>query len=203
VVVLGAGAAGNAIVRTLKDVGVDDIVVVDRRGILGSDRRGEPGSKGDLARITNPRGVRGGLADAMAGADFFIGVSSAQVPEELVATMAPDAIVFALANPDPEIDPRIARRHAAVVATGRSDHPNQINNVLAFPGVFKGALEARATRITERMKHAAAEAIARVAAADLAPDRVIPSVFDETVAPSVAQAVARAAREEGVVRPGG
>ena len=132
---------------------------------------------------------------------MLIGVSAGQIPEEAVAQMADDAIVFALSNPDPEIHPDVARRHAAVVATGRSDFPNQINNVLAFPGIFKGALEAGAPRITDEMKLAAAEAIASVAAEDLTADYIVPSPLDPRVAPTVSEAVARAARAEA--RPRG
>jgi malate dehydrogenase (oxaloacetate-decarboxylating) len=124
---------------------------------------------------------------------MFLGVSGGVVPEELIATMAPDGIVFALSNPDPEIHPELAAKHAAVVATGRSDFPNQINNVLAFPGVFRGALEAGARRITENMKHAAAEAIFSVVGDEVAPDRIVPSALDPRVAPAVAEAVAVAA----------
>jgi malate dehydrogenase (oxaloacetate-decarboxylating) len=134
------------------------------------------------------------------GADVFVGLSSSTVAEELVATMAPGAIVFALSNPDPEIHPTVAARHAAVVATGRSDFPNQINNVLAFPGIFRGALDAGATAITEGMKLAAAEAIAAVAEDDLAVDHIVPSPFDPRVAIEVAAAVAEAAVADGVVR---
>jgi malate dehydrogenase (oxaloacetate-decarboxylating) len=136
----------------------------------------------------------------LAGADVFIGVSGGVVPEEAVAAMANDAIVFALANPTPEIDPEVAGRHARVVATGRSDYPNQINNVLAFPGVFRGALDVRATSITEGMKLAAAEALADVVADDLTEQCIVPSPFDPRVAPAVASAVAAAARRDGVAR---
>jgi malate dehydrogenase (oxaloacetate-decarboxylating) len=200
VVIVGAGAAGIAISDILLEAGVHDLTVVDSVGIIEPSRSLTP-VKADLAARTNPAGRRGGLDLAMAGADVFIGVSSASVPEELVATMATDAIIFALANPTPEIAPDIARRHAAVVATGRSDYPNQINNVLAFPGVFKGALSARATRITPGMTRAAAVAIAGVVGEDLSPDCIIPSVFDEQVAHAVSKAVAKAAVADGVVRP--
>src|SRR6202042_2715712 len=135
--------------------------------------------------------------DALVGADVFIGLSAGVVPEELIATMAAGGIVFALSNPDPEIHPDVAARHAAVVATGRSDFPNQINNVLAFPGVFRGALDAGARRITEKMMVAAAEAIFTVVAEDLAPDRIVPSPLDPRVAPAVAAAVAAAAETAG------
>ena len=136
----------------------------------------------------------------MRGADVFIGVSGGVVTEEAVASMAPDAIVFSLANPDPEIHPDVAGRHARVVATGRSDYPNQINNVLAFPGIFRGALDVRARAITEPMKLAAAEALAAVVADELTEERIVPSPFDERVAPAVAAAVAAAAVRDGVAR---
>ncbi|MGH3926085.1 MAG: malic enzyme-like NAD(P)-binding protein, partial [Pseudonocardiaceae bacterium] len=154
--------------------------------------------KADLAVRTNPDDRKGGLAEALDGADVLIGVSSASVPERLVARMKPDGIVFALSNPDPEIHPMLAARHVAVVATGRSDYPNQINNVLAFPGIFKGALDAGARYISEDMKLAAAEAIAAVAAENLAPDHIVPSPLDVRVAPAVAAAVADAARSADV-----
>ena len=137
----------------------------------------------------------------MRGADVFIGVSAGKVSEAAVASMSSDAMVFALANPDPEVDPSMAAKYAKVVATGRSDYPNQINNVLAFPGIFKGALEVGATQITKGMKLAAANALAKVVGDDVAFDHVIPSVFDQRVAPSVAEAVSKAAREDGVLRP--
>jgi malate dehydrogenase (oxaloacetate-decarboxylating) len=136
----------------------------------------------------------------MRGADVFIGVSGGVVPEDAVASLAPEAIVFALANPDPEIHPIVAARHARVVATGRSDFPNQINNVLAFPGVFRGALDVRASAITERMKLAAAEALAAVVADELSDTSIVPSPFDPRVAPAVAAAVSEAARSDGVAR---
>ncbi len=146
--------------------------------------------KTDLARSSNPRGLTGGMVEALKGADVFLGVSAGVVPEELIATMAPDGIVFALSNPDPEIHPDVAAKYAAVVATGRSDFPNQINNVLAFPGVFRGALDAGARRITEKMIVAAAEAIFAVVGDDLAPDHIVPSPLDLRVGPAVAAAVA-------------
>ncbi len=189
VVVSGAGAAGVACARILLAAGVGDVVVLDSRGVLDARRGGE---KARLAAASNPRGVVGGPAEALAGADVFVGLSSAQLPEELLARMAPGAIVFALSNPDPEVHPDVAARHAAIVATGRSDFPNQINNVLAFPGVFRGALDAGARRITEAMKLAAADAIFDVARDDLAADRIVPSPFDPRVAPAVSQAVAAA-----------
>jgi malate dehydrogenase (oxaloacetate-decarboxylating) len=192
VVVSGAGAAGVAVTRLLQRAGVRDVVVCDSRGIISPARSDLTGHKHRLAAGTNPRGLHGGLGDALVGADVFVGVSGGTVPEEQVTRMARDAVVFALANPDPEVHPDVARRHAAVVATGRSDFPNQINNVLAFPGIFRGALDAGATRITEAMKLAAAEAIAGLVPRPTA-DEVVPSVFREGVAEAVAAAVARLA----------
>ncbi|UIJ33578.1 NADP-dependent malic enzyme [Allobranchiibius sp. GilTou73] len=189
VVVSGAGAAGVAIANILIRRGVRDVVVCDSRGVVHSGRTDLAEHKVRVAATTNPRGVTGVLADAMVGADVFIGVSGGSMPEAIVATMSSDAIVFALANPDPEVHPEVAARHARVVATGRSDYPNQINNVLAFPGLFRGALDSGASGITEAMKLAAAQAIAdlvEVPAAEL----VVPSVFDDRVAPAVAAAVA-------------
>ncbi len=148
--------------------------------------------KTDLARSSNPHRLTGGMVEALKGADGFLGVSAGVVQEELIATMAPKGIVFALSNPDPEIHPDVAARHAAVVATGRGDLPNQIDNVLAFPGVFRGALDAGARRITEQMMVAAAEAIFSVVSDELAPDRIVPSPLDTRVGKAVAQAVARA-----------
>jgi malate dehydrogenase (oxaloacetate-decarboxylating) len=195
VVISGAGAAGVACARILLAAGVRDVVVLDSRGVLDAGRGGE---KAALAAVTNPRGVAGGLAEALEGADVFVGLSSATLPEELLVRMAAEAIVFALSNPDPEIHPDIARRHAAIVATGRSDFPNQINNVLAFPGVFRGALDAGARRITEAMKLAAAEAIFAVASDELSADAIVPSPFDPRVALAVSSAVAAAACDPAV-----
>ncbi|WP_300019238.1 NADP-dependent malic enzyme [Pseudonocardia sp.] len=192
IVVSGAGAAGVACARILRAAGARDVVVLDSRGTLVPGRAGVTGEKAALADVTNPRRISGGPAEALAGADVFVGLSSALLPEEYLAAMAPEAIVFALSNPDPEVHPHVAARYASIVATGRSDFPNQINNVLAFPGVFRGALDAGARRITEAMKLAAADAIASVASDDLAPDRIVPSPFDPRVAPAVSQAVADA-----------
>jgi len=200
VVMLGAGAAGAAVTGLLLTAGVGDVTVVDRGGIVSRDRANLTPTKAALAAITNRAGLSGGLRDAMSGADVFVGVSTAQVAEADVALLAPGAFIFSLANPDPEIDPAVARRYASVVATGRSDHPNQINNVLAFPGVFRGALDVRATTVTEGMQLAAAQAIADVVGDELSADLVIPSAFDARVAPAVAQAVAEVAIAEGVVR---
>lgn len=199
VVISGAGAAGVAIANILHGAGVLDIVVCDSRGIVETGREDLGEHKRRLALHTNPRRLSGGLADAMAGADVYIGVSGGTVPEEIVASMADDAIIFALANPTPEVHPDVAGRYAAVVGTGRSDFPNQINNVLAFPGIFRGALDVRATKVTEGMKLAAASAIAACVDEPTAGE-VVPSVFDERVAVAVAAAVAAAARAEGVAR---
>jgi malate dehydrogenase (oxaloacetate-decarboxylating) len=193
VVVSGAGAAGVACSKLLLAMGVSDITVLDSRGILHAGRDDMNIVKTDLARSSNPRGLTGGMVEALKKADVFLGVSAGVVPEELIATMASDSVVFALSNPDPEIHPDVAAKYAAVVATGRSDFPNQINNVLAFPGVFRGALDAGARRITEKMMVAAAEAIFAVVSDDLAPDRIVPSPLDLRVGEAVAQAVARAA----------
>ncbi|AXX33610.1 NADP-dependent malic enzyme [Actinosynnema pretiosum subsp. pretiosum] len=198
VVISGAGAAGVAITRILLAAGAGEVTLVDSRGIIHAGRAGLNPVKEQLAPLTNGSGLRGGLDVALRGADVFVGVSSAQVPEEQVASMAAGSVVFALSNPDPEVHPEVAARHAAVVATGRSDFPNQINNVLAFPGIFRGALDAGARRITEGMKLAAAGAIAAVAAEDLAVDRIVPSALDPRVGPEVAAAVALAAAEDGV-----
>nr|WP_186459633.1 NADP-dependent malic enzyme [Saccharopolyspora dendranthemae] len=198
VVISGAGAAGVACAKILHTAGVGEIIVLDSRGVISAGREGLTPIKEELAEFTNPRGISGGPAEAMTGADVFIGVSVGQVPEEHVALMAKDCIVFALSNPDPEIHPEIAGKYASVVATGRSDFPNQINNVLAFPGIFKGALDVGARRITDGMKVAAAEAIAAVAADDLSADYIVPSPLDPRVAPEVSAAVSKAARAEGV-----
>ena len=193
VVVSGAGAAGVACSNLLLAMGVSDISVLDSRGILHTGRDNMNAVKSDLARRSNPRGLSGGIVEALEGADVFLGLSAGVVPEELIATMAPNGVVFALSNPDPEIHPHVAAKYAAVGATGRSDFPNQINNVLAFPGVFRGALDAGARRITQKMMVAAATAIFSVVSDDLAPDRVVPSPLDLRVGEAVAKAVALAA----------
>ncbi|MDQ1665565.1 MAG: hypothetical protein QOH75_1596 [Actinomycetota bacterium] len=200
-VVSGAGAAGVAVTTILREAGIGDITVSDSKGVLHGGRPDLTDVKRDLAAATNKSGLTGTLADSLRGADVFIGVSGGVVAEEAVSSMAADSIVFALANPSPEVHPDVASRHARVVATGRSDYPNQINNVLAFPGVFRGALDARAVTITEGMKLAAAEAIAAVVADELTETSIVPSPFDERVAPAVAAAVAAAAHREGVTRP--
>ncbi|MEW2153708.1 NADP-dependent malic enzyme [Streptomyces sp. NPDC007189] len=199
-VISGAGAAGVAIAKMLVEAGIGDVAVADRKGVVSADREDLTPVKRELAGFTNKAGITGSLEDALAGADVFIGVSGGTVAEEAVASMAKGAFVFAMANPNPEVHPDVAHKYAAVVATGRSDFPNQINNVLAFPGIFAGALQVRATRITEGMKIAAAEALAAVVGDDLAADYVIPSPFDDRVAPAVTAAVAAAARAEGVAR---
>ncbi len=201
VVVSGAGAAGVAVTKILLEAGIGDIAVGDSKGIIHAGRPDLVGMKERIANATNILGLTGSIEEAMRGADVFIGVSSGRVSEGAVASMSTDAMVFALANPDPEVDPAVATKYAKVVATGRSDYPNQINNVLAFPGIFKGALEVGATQITKGMKLAAAKALAGVVGDDVAVDHVIPSVFDQRVSPSVAEAVAKAAREDGVLRP--
>ena len=201
VVISGAGAAGVACARILLQAGVGDLAVVDSKGVLHEDRADLNPVKLSLARDTNTGGLSGRLVDALDGADMFLGVSGGTVPEEAISRMADGSMIFALANPNPEVHPDIAHRHAAVVATGRSDFPNQINNVLAFPGIFRGAFDANASRITEGMKLAAADALAGlITEADLRPDYVVPSPFDARVAPAVATAVATAAEAEGVAR---
>ncbi|WP_245827825.1 NAD(P)-dependent malic enzyme [Sinomonas mesophila] len=196
VVIAGAGAAGIAVAEILLTAGVSDVVLIDSKGTLHTGREDLEGMKAEFAERTNPRAVAGGIAHALEGADVFIGVSSSTVPEEDIARMAEGSIVFALSNPDPEVAPDVARRHAAVVATGRSDFPNQINNVLAFPGIFRGALDAGARRITPAMKLAAARAIAELAessADGLSADYIVPSPLDPRVGPAVTEAVMRAA----------
>jgi malate dehydrogenase (oxaloacetate-decarboxylating) len=193
VVISGVGAAGVACARILLAAGVSDMTLLDSRGILHPSRDDLNPVKADLAQHTNPDGISGGMVEALKGADMFLGLSGGIVPEELIATMAPNGIVFALSNPDPEIHPEMAAKHAAVVATGRSDFLNQINNVLAFPGVFRGALDAGARRITEKMKVAAAEAIFGVVGDDLSAEYIVPSPLDPRVGPAVAEAVAAAA----------
>ena len=189
VVVSGAGAAGVAVANIMARAGIEDVVVCDSRGIVSPTRTDLVEHKHRLAATTNPRGLSGSVGQALVGADVFIGVSGGQVAEQDIARMAPRAIVFALANPDPEVHPLVAARHAEVVATGRSDFPNQINNVLAFPGLFRGAFDSGAPQITEAMKLAAARAIAALVAEPTALE-IVPSVFDERVAPAVAAAVA-------------
>jgi malate dehydrogenase (oxaloacetate-decarboxylating) len=204
VVIAGVGAAGVAIAKILLDAGVGHVVGVDRQGAIHLDRDDLNSSKRWLAEHTNQGGRSGSLSEVLPGADVFVGVSGPGiVTRDDIATMAERSIVFALANPDPEILPEETEGLVAVVATGRSDYPNQINNVLCFPGIFRGALDAGAYAITDGMKLAAAEAIAAAVPEDeLAPTYVIPSVFNTQVAELVAERVAAAARADGVVRPG-
>jgi malate dehydrogenase (oxaloacetate-decarboxylating) len=202
VVVCGIGAAGLAIVRILLSAGVHGLVAVDREGILSSNREYDNEAWDWCAAHTNPDGIEGGMNEAITGADVFIGVSGpgALSPEQ-VRRMAEGAIVFALANPTPEIHPEALQGIATIVGTGRSDYPNQINNVLCFPGLFRGALECRASRITEGMKLAAARAIASVVADhELSTDYIVPSVFNPAVAEWVKRAVIHAAYADGVAR---
>ena len=202
-VICGAGAAGTAITKLLLSRGLTDVTVCDKDGIVYSGRSENGPALESLACLTNPRGLRGTLADACCGATLFIGVSAPGVlTPEMVGTMAKDPIIFAMANPVPEILPDVARAAgAAVVGTGRSDHPNQINNVLAFPGIFRGALDVRARTINDEMKIAAAEAIAGlIQDAELTADYILPAAFDPRVGPAVAEAVAKAARDTGVAR---
>jgi len=191
IVMSGAGAAGTAIAQLLMETGVRDITAYDSRGAIYKDRPDSAATSQWMLENTNPRGVIGTLGDGLAGADVFIGVSAPNIITEAeVASMAKDSIVFALANPDPEIDPVVAARHAAVVATGRSDYPNQINNVLAFPGIFRGLLDASSSKITTETLLAAAAAIASCVDDDqVNASFIVPSVFDPRVAPAVAKAV--------------
>ena len=196
VVISGAGSAGVAVTKLLLQAGVGDVIVLDSRGTIHRERDDLNATKAELAAITNREDVMGGLAEALDGADVVVGLSSSKFDEEAVARMNKDAIIFALSNPNPEIMPQDAKKYAAVVATGRSDFPNQINNVLAFPGIFRGALDSGAARITEQMKVAAAHAIADLVGEDLAADYIIPSALDERVMPAVAKAVGAAAESD-------
>lgn len=199
----GAGAAGVAIAKLLTNMGMKDIFMCDRKGIICADDESLTPAKKEIAAFTNKERRTGSLADAMKGTDLFIGVSAPGiVTEEMVASMNDDAIVMAMSNPVPEIMPDLARKAGAkVVCTGRSDFPNQINNVLAFPGIFRGALDVRASDINEEMKIAAAKAIASlVSDSELSADYIIPKAFDERVGRTVAAAVAEAARKTGVAR---
>jgi malate dehydrogenase (oxaloacetate-decarboxylating) len=200
VVVAGAGAAGIACTKILLGAGVGDISVADSRGVLHTGREDLTGMKRWAAESTNTSGFAGTMVGALEGADVYIGLSGGTVPESAIARMAQNAIVFSLANPTPEVDPEMAAEHAAVVATGRSDLPNQINNVLAFPGVFRGAIDAGAHSITEEMKLAAATAIAGAVGDELSTGYIVPSPLDRRVATAVADAVAACAREQGVTR---
>jgi malate dehydrogenase (oxaloacetate-decarboxylating) len=201
-VINGAGAAATAVANLLMDLGLRDVVLCDSRGAIFKGREGLNPEKTAMAQKTNPAGRRGALADVLRGAHVFIGLSAPGcLTPEMMRTMAPDPIVFAMSNPVPEIMPDLAKEAgAAVVGTGRSDFPNQVNNVLAFPGIFRGALDVRAHDVTAGMKLAAAQAIAALVGDALCPDLVIPDVLDSRVVPAVAQAVAEAARQSGVAR---
>ncbi|MBO4902052.1 MAG: NAD-dependent malic enzyme [Lachnospiraceae bacterium] len=203
VVINGAGSAGVAIIKLLMKAGLKNVIMVDRYGAIYEGREGLNPAKEEMAKITNREFKKGGLADVIKGADVFLGVSAPGVlTQEMVKTMAKDPVIFAMANPVPEIMPEEAKAAgAAVVCTGRSDYPNQVNNVLAFPGIFRGALDVRAKDINEEMKLAAAYAIAGVVSdAERSPEYIIPNSFHEAVTPAVAAAVAKAARESGVSR---
>ena len=203
VVTSGAGAAAVSIVKLLLSAGFRNVTMCDRKGAIYQGREGLNWIKEEMALVTNPEKKQGSLADVLAGADVFIGVSApGTVTKEMVKTMANDAIVFACANPTPEIFPEDAKDGgAAVISTGRSDYPNQINNVLAFPGVFRGTFDVRASDINEEMKMAAAHALAElIPDGELSADYIIPKAFDPRVGPAVAKAVAEAARKSGVAR---
>lgn len=203
VVINGAGSAGISICKLLLELGIGDVVMVDRKGILAPGEEWMNLAQKEIAEKTNKEQIHGDLKTAMKGRDIFVGVSAPNiVTAEMVSTMADDAIVFAMANPTPEIMPDEAKKGGArVVATGRSDFPNQINNVLVFPGVFRGAFDVRASDINEEMKIAAAKAIADlISDEELSEDNIIPKAFDKRVGPAVAKAVAEAARKTGVAR---
>ena len=203
VVTSGAGAAGIAIIKLLIAMGLKNVILCDRKGAIYEGREGLNKEKEEMAKITNKKHLQGSLADAVRGADVFVGVSAPGVlTKEMVQTMAPQAIVFACANPTPEIDPKDAKAGgAAVVATGRSDYPNQINNVLAFPGIFRGTFDVHAKEINDEMKFAAATAIASIIPDDqIRADYIIPEAFNPVVAQTVAAAVAEAAKKSGVTR---
>ena len=202
-VLSGAGAAGTAIMKLLLKLGMENIILCDRKGAIYKGREGLNSEKEEIAAISNPNGEKGSLADVLRDADMFIGVSApGTVTGEMVRTMAKDPILFPMANPLPEIMPDEAKAAgAAIVGTGRSDFPNQINNVLAFPGIFRGALDVRASQINEEMKIAAAYAIADVVGPDeLSADYIMPDPFDERIARAVAEAVGKAAKETNVSR---
>ena len=203
VVTSGAGAAGIAIIKLLISMGLKNVIMCDRSGTIYEGREGLNPQKQEIARVTNREILKGSLADAMKGADVFIGISApGTVTKDMVRSMNKDPIIFPMANPDPEITPEDAKAAgAAIVGTGRSDYPNQINNVLAFPGIFRGALDVRASDINDAMKIAAAKAIAwSVLDYELSPDYIIPSALDKNIAEVVAEAVAEAAVKTGVNR---
>jgi malate dehydrogenase (oxaloacetate-decarboxylating) len=201
---VGAGAAGIAVAKILMSAGIKSIVACDRKGVISSDRDDLNSEKRWLAENTNQDGRSGSLVDVLEGADLFIGLSGPGVIQaQDLGRMNRDPFVFAMANPTPEVKPEDAARYVSVMATGRSDYPNQINNVLAFPGIFRGALDVRAPKITEEMKMAAAQGIASVVSDDeLRPDYIIPSVFNDDVCPAVSRAVAEEAQREGMTRTG-
>ncbi len=202
IVICGAGSAGIAICKLLLESGANNIIMADRKGLVCEGEEWLTSAQSEIAKVTNRGKVRGSLADAVKGADVFIGVSAPkQLTKEMVGSMAEKPVVFAMANPEPEIYPGEAKAGGAyVVGTGRSDFPNQINNLLAFPGVFRGALDVRAKDISEGMKVAAAKALAALAEEKLSPEYIIPSPFDGRVAPAVAKAVAEQAKKEGLAR---
>lgn len=203
IVTSGAGAAGTAIVRLLMDVGLKNIIMCDRQGAIYDGRPGLNSAKQLIARSTNPEGLHGALGDVIKGADVFIGVSApGLLTGDMVRSMAKDPIIFACANPTPEIFPDEAKAAgAAIVSTGRSDYPNQVNNVLAFPGIFRGALDVRAREINTEMKLAAAKALAALIPDDeLGPDNILPAAFDPRIKDAIASAVAEAARKSGAAR---
>ncbi len=201
-VINGSGAAGIAIAKLLMKLGLKDVILCDRTGAIYEGRENLNASKAEIAHVTNKGMVKGSLKDAIIGTDIFIGVSAPGVlTKEMIKTMNADPIVLAMANPTPEIMPDEAKEAGAkIVGTGRSDFPNQINNVVAFPGIFRGALDVRASEITENMKIAAAYAIASLVGDDLTPDYILPHAFDERIKDTVAKAVADAARKDGVAR---
>ncbi len=202
-VINGAGAAGTAIAKLLMTLGLQDVILCDRTGAIYEGRENLNPAKEEIAKVTNRGMVKGGLEEAIKGTDVFIGVSAPGVlTQEMIKTMQPDPVIMAMANPTPEIMPDLAKEAgASIVCTGRSDFPNQVNNVLAFPGIFRGALDVRASDINDEMKIAAANAIAGIVSdAELNPDYILPDAFDSRVGKAVAAAVAQAARDTGVAR---
>ena len=203
IVTSGAGAAGVAIIKLMMSMGLKNVIMTDRKGAIYEGREGLNPIKEEMAKVTNPEKLKGSLADVIKGADVFIGVSApGTLTGDMIRTMAKDPIVFACANPTPEIFPDEAKAAgAAVVSTGRSDYPNQVNNVLCFPGIFRGALDVRASQITENMKIASAYALAGlVSDEELCADYILPKAFDPRVKDAVAKAAAEAAIKDGVAR---